>query len=297
MKIYILPVSPEFQPLPLPYIYPPHNKRDYGVEQDFTAYLARHPELVTNDPAVADWHYLGIYFTRWHLNHGNGKYGHEELRREVDRCALCPERTFAVCQHDDGPLEYPDSAVQFLASRRGSKGVDIPLMSDPHAMPIAKPEKRWLASFVGRLETQPMRREMARILGAHDFIDIRDGQWGIPYFVHQMLESYVALCPRGYGGSSFRFFEAMSLGVCPMLIGDIDNRPFKKWIDWEQASAYARTPEEAEGLLKSTAPSDWLERGERAYEIYNRDLAWGQWCRYVFKELGWRCHERIAALH
>ncbi len=70
-----------------------------------------------------------------------------------------------------------------------------------------------------------------------------------------------------------------------MLIGDTDNRPFKKWIDWDQISAYARTPEEAEGLLESTAPCDWLERGEHAYEVYHRDLAWGQWCRFVFMEL------------
>ena len=130
-----------------------------------------------------------------------------------------------------------------------------------------------------------MRYDMARVLGKHEFIDIQDGQWGTPYFTHQMLESHVALCPRGYGGSSFRFYEAMSLGVCPMLIGDIDNRPFKKWIDWDRVSAYARAPEEAEGILEATAPDEWLRRGERAREAYERDLAFGKWCRYVLKEL------------
>ena len=285
MKIHILPVSYKFQPPPLPNVYPPHNKREYGVEQDFLAYLTRTPGLITHDPHEADWHYLPIFWTWYHVPNDCGKRGREPLRQEVARRVIDPQRTFTICQFDDGPLEYPAEAVQFLASRKGDKGIDIPLMSDPHAMPAAKPGKRWLASFIGRLETQPMRYDMARILGAHDFIDIQDGNWGVSYFVNQMLESYVALCPRGYGGSSFRFFEAMSLGVCPMLIGDIDNRPFKKWIDWEKISAYAETVEEAEGLLENTAPKEWLRRGECAREVYKRDLAWGKWCRFVLKEL------------
>ena len=57
-------------------------------------------------------------------------------------------------------------------------------------------------------------------------------------FAKEILQSEIALCPRGHGGDSFRFYEAMQLGVAPLFIGDIDTRPFKSQIDWNKCSFY-----------------------------------------------------------
>jgi hypothetical protein len=43
MKIYVLPVSREFQPPALKTVYPQHNKKDYGIEQDYGEYLRKNP--------------------------------------------------------------------------------------------------------------------------------------------------------------------------------------------------------------------------------------------------------------
>jgi hypothetical protein len=100
-----------------------------------------------------------------------------------------------------------------------------------------------------------------------------------------MLRSYIALCPRGYGGSSFRFYEAMQLGVVPLLIGDIDTRPFKPFLDWDHLSLYARSVDKALGVLDSYTTDELLQFGERARRVWKERLTFGKWCRYVFKEL------------
>lgn len=224
-------------------------------------------------------------WTRYYVHHGcpetPGLFQDEIALRVID-----PACTFTICQYAFGALDCPDELVQFVTSRLGDKGIDIPLLCDPHWTPFIRPEKKWLASFIGRLDTHPaLRHDMKKLLGQHSLIDIQDGNAGERFFVNQMLQSYVALAPRGSGCTSFRFYEAMQLGVCPMLIGDIDNRPFKKWIGWEGCSAYAETIEVAMRLLEETSPREWSLRGERAKNVYNVYLAYGQWCWQVLKEL------------
>ncbi len=279
MKIYALP---EYNAPPLPNVNPQHNREDYGVEQDFREYLNLHQELLTDDLAAADWHYLPVEWTRYYVYHDCPESpGSLEVR------VLDPARTFTICQYAFGPLDCPDESVQFLASRIGDKGIDIPLLCDPHWAPFIRPEKKWLASFRGRLDTHPtLRYDMQKVLGQHKLIDIQEGiAVEERFFVDQLLESYVALAPRGSGCTSFRFYEAMQLGVCPMLIGDIDNRPFKKWIDWDMCSVYCKTVKGAERLLEDTPLKVWRMKGERAARVYREQLAYGKWCWYVLKEL------------
>jgi hypothetical protein len=80
MKIYILPVRSIFQPKLSPIKYPLHNK-DYGIEQDFLKFLYNRKNLITESLEEADWHYLPIFWTRWHLVHNYGRKGRLELQR------------------------------------------------------------------------------------------------------------------------------------------------------------------------------------------------------------------------
>jgi len=273
----ILTVDPEFQPGAMKTIYPPHNRSDYGIEQDFQGSLG----LVR---LSSGWDYLPIYWTRYHLLHDNGKTGQKALQDHVNNKIVRPEKTFTVCQYDDGPLVNLGDAILFLGSRKGQHGIDVPLMSYPHKDVSALP-KCLRASFTGRLRTHPIRSEMQRVLGQRADVDIRDASLGEKPFVDQILQSYIALCPRGYGGSSFRFFEAMQLGTVPMLIGDIDTRPFKRFLDWNSMSLYAETPEEANSLLDHHLPTKLIEMGQRARDTWYNELSFGHWWKYVFREL------------
>jgi hypothetical protein len=56
-------------------------------------------------------------------------------------------------------------------------------------------------------------------------------------FIKLALQSKFSLCPRGYGRSSFRFFESILLGSIPIYIYDDENwLPYKELIDYSKFS-------------------------------------------------------------
>lgn len=284
MKIHVLNTPGLLRPGNQSFRYPSHNE-DYGVEQDFLAFLERNPALTATSPEEADWHYLPVYWTRWHLNHNYGAEGLEELQSLVDGVVLDDARTFTVCQYDDGPVVRLGGAVRFLASRKGDEGIDIPLLSAPHRKPWFPRRKKYLASFTGRIGTHGIRRSMAEELEGRCDVFIHDGDKGARFFVDTMLASRIALCPRGYGGSSFRLFEAMQLGTVPLLLGDLDTRPFRKFLPWDDFSFYAPDASAAALILDDRDRRDLLEMGLLACRTYRQELDFGQWCKYVIKEL------------
>lgn len=284
MKIYILPTSPLLRPDSQIMQYPAHNA-DYGVEQDFLAYLNNNRQIITENPVEAEWHYLPVFWTRWHLNKNYGREGVEELQRYVDGIILDDARTFTMCQYDDGPLVDLGQVVQFLASRKTGQGIDIPLLCTHHRKPLFTPKKKFRAAFVGRLCTHPLREEMAEILKDRIDVAIYNGDIGTRAYVKTVLQSRLALAPRGYGGSSFRFYEAMQLGIAPVLIGDIDTRPFKKFIPWHEVSIFVRNINELNAALDEKNDGELAVMGDRADNLFRNHLTFQKWCPYVLKEL------------
>lgn len=284
MKIYTLPVDSKLQPESQSFTYPKHNS-NYGVEQDFIKYINKTSKLTTNMPDKADWHYLPVFWTRWHINHQYAKKGIKELQRLVNKSILNNKKTFTICQYDDGPVIDLRGVKVFLSSRKISKGEDIPLLSKNHKFPLIKPKKAYKASFIGRTSTHKIRKEMQKELNILPGVKIIDEDIGSKKYVKNILQSYIALCPRGYGGSSFRFYEAMQLGVAPMLIGDIDTRPFKKHIPWNDISFYASSTLEAKKIIKKTDKKLLKEMGKKARVVYENKLGYQKWCKYIIKEL------------
>ena len=284
MKIFVLDINKMVQPCRQEFEYPRHNK-DFGVEQDFLEFIKKNSSVIVSSPNEADWHYLPVFWTRWHLNHNYASEGLEELQRYVYDAIIDDARTFTVCQYDDGPLVDIGRTVQFLASRKTEHGNDIPLICNQHRVPFFKPKKLYRSSFVGRLGTHTIRNDMASALKGRSDVLIRDGDIGTSAFVRMVLQSYLALAPRGYGGSSFRLFEAMQLGVAPILIGDIDTRPFKRFLPWGGASIYVRSVDELIEVLDKNSDKELLEMGERAAALYIDHLTYQKWCPYVLKEL------------
>jgi len=284
MKIYILPCHKSFQPPSQPFIYPQENI-NYGIEQDFFLYLHKNKDLLTVTPSAADFHYLPIFWTRWHLNHNYGKDGINELQKEVNSSIIDENKTFTICQYDDGPLVRIGKTIQFLSSRKTKKGIDIPLLRNKLQKPLFKPKKKYLASFIGRISNHPLRKEMQADLSDSKEVYIQDGIVDTKKYINNILSSYICLSPRGYGGGSFRFYESMQLGVVPLLIGDIDTRPFKRFINWDNISYFAKNTKEIKRILISTNKTTLLRMGKEANEIYQHFLNFNNWCKYVIEEL------------
>lgn len=289
MYIYLIKTREETRPDSQVFSYPKHND-DYGVEQDFYDYLICHYPFITDDPDKALWHYLPVYWTRWHLNHDYGKTGVGELENSLADCLTDSSRTFTICQYEDGPLIPLDKTTIFYPCRKEVEGYDIPLLSRELAEPwLFKPKsKKYLASFMGRISTHPLRAQMRNELSGLKDVFVYDGNLGTSLFVRKLLQSKVALCPRGYGGTSFRFYESMQLGVPPVLISDIDTRPFKNDIDWDVCSFYVKDVKELKSLLGNMDRYDTDRMGVKAKEVWYNCLRYGVWCKYVIKTLSRR---------
>lgn len=281
MKIYIIPISKEFQPEISKITYPKHSSY-IGVERVFYNWLNKQNDILTENIEEADYCYLPVFWTNYFLNHNFAKTGMDELRDECKQ-VVCPDKTFTLCQYDDGPLVDLGNTVCFLASRTIQGAKDIPLLCSPHD--FAEKKKKYLASFVGRASTHPIRKELkSAVKHNRNFLFI-DGKWGEKVFVKAMEKSYSCLCPRGYGGGSFRFYEAMQMGVVPVHIGDIDIRPFKSQIDWDNFSFYFEDPHEAIIALERCPIERLTEMGKQAAQCYNNIFGNDNWCKYVVKEL------------
>lgn len=156
---------------------------------------------------------------------------------------------FTVCQWDDGPClgpAKPDNLVVFSLGQ--SVDVPMPLIVEDVQDKLRKvprlpfEQRAVLCSFVGSI-THPVRRRMVQELAGVDGVELHVmPQWRVDVpkeaaslFVSTTQRSKFALAPRGYGPSSFRFFEAIQLGVVPVYIHDGDNAlPFRDVVDYSR---------------------------------------------------------------
>ncbi len=92
------------------------------------------------------------------------------------------------------------------------------------------------------------------------------------HYLDVCMKSRFMLCPRGQGASSIRLFDAMQMGVAPVIISD-------KWIrpegpDWKSFAVFVAEKDLAR-LPELIAPYDsrWREMGQLAR------TAWEKWFR------------------
>jgi len=288
MKIRPLAVAPVFQPQAVNFVSPPHNEQ-WNVCRDFEAWLHSKPDLLTDNPNEADWEYLPLYWNSVYINHQWGEGMQPELQREIERLVSRNRPTFTICEYDIRQMQpHLDLCGMqvFTASRRGADtGIDIPLLCTPHTVPASAPDKRWRASFIGNLDTWGIRSGMHDEIGDLSDVWLSHDNRGTGFFVDLMLASYIALAPRGHGGQSFRFYEAMQLGTVPLYVSDLDCRPFRRWIDWDACSLYVPSLDGLRGVVLNACKERLLKMGANAAQVYREHLAYGQWCRYVIKEL------------
>jgi hypothetical protein len=296
MRIKLLTPQPEYQEPAQSFVWPPRNREpnwDFGVEQDWSRWLHSHPDLLAERDA--DWACLDLWWNRWFLgkNDEDGHWGGSQAHRaalqdEIDRLwNLWRGPWFTVAEADIRVLQpYLDlhGLVVFTASRRAaSDDIDIPLLSAPH--PQSRVTKKWLACFLGHMQTDGIRTRMGEALAGRADCRIEHANHGPDEFARAIQESYIALAPRGQGAQSFRFYEAMQLGVVPLYLSDLDARPFKRWIDWERCSLHRTGTDGLGDYLDRLDRPELLEMGQRAGQVYHEHLGYGRWCQYVIKEL------------
>ena len=116
-------------------------------------------------------------------------------------------------------LTQPNGAVEAAAADPGAPGVAAASI---------------LGSFVGSVSRTPVRRALlalrdpdlrladntAAFVGAVRGGDTATVDGLRQAYARTLLDSRFVLCPRGYGASSIRLFEAMQLGRAPVILSD-----------------------------------------------------------------------------
>lgn len=158
---------------------------------------------------------------------------------------------FTVAQYDDGPLlKLPENTIVYGAC---SGNIPIPLIYQDINNTLQSftkktfLEKNILCSFIGNITSNNVEPNVRKLMfdtlqHNPNFVMINSGGWTPSVsmnmqqlFIYKTINSKFALAPRGYGRSSFRFFECFQLGTIPIYIwNDINWLPFQDIIDYDR---------------------------------------------------------------
>lgn len=164
--------------------------------------------------------YLPIFWTAYWVNNGYAtkERGRNHLQRFIDSLPR-DKKYFTICQYDDGPIvDFKDLDITVFGMSGGRIDYPIPLLCQPHGYKFDC-KRDIFASFVGG-DTHPIRKELVKQFdGKKDcFVSLK--KLPLKEYCNIMARSVFALCPRGYGKSSFRIVEAIQYGAIPVYVSD-----------------------------------------------------------------------------
>ncbi len=248
--MYVIDIPNYFRPK-TSIVYPPFKNGNYMEEYYYNYFLK------TNILSVlGNWAYIPVFWTNIQ-NHPNFKnmaqiYS-QKLRQALEKHHKEHPNTkyFTVVQHDDGILiPLPQYVIENLTIFGACTGtVPLPLIYEDRTSQLitlkqkltqnSQPE--YLASFVGS-ETHPIRQTLVQLFQKNPTFNIQTKQiWtnavleqSAENFIRTTLNSRFCLAPRGYGRSSFRFFESILLGIPPVYIWDD-----KEWLPYKNNLDYS----------------------------------------------------------
>lgn len=264
--------------------YPPFKNGLY-LEEYFLA-------KILNDNVRVKRKFIPILWTNFQIE-GWFEYKKYEMQQALDdwiKNNPSENGYFAVVQYDDGPkLNIPSDTIIYGACYGN---IPIPLIYEDINNTLENKikkkfnDKSILCSFVGNITSNHVkpnvRQEMINMLSNNsDFKIINSGGWTPEVnstlqniFIETTINSKFALSPRGYGRSSFRFFECFQLGTIPIYIwNDINWLPFQNIINYNNLCIVIHISElnKLHSILLSITE-----------DKYNNMLAYYQTIKYLF---------------
>jgi len=217
----------DFRP-PQPYPYPIHQKGPL-IEEYFHEHY---------NGSGCSFEYIPIFWTNIYMImvKDRRKKPPVSLQTKLDLLDKS-KKYFTIVQNDRGLKENaPDNVLVFGAG--GGGHIPIPLLCDDH--PIQAKERDIFASFTGIIDSKAndnhgVRSKMRDVLFTSQSAGFyyTESNDDISTFEDMMNRSIFALCPRGFGKTSFRMYEAIQMGCIPVYIYDDPWLPYKHKINWE----------------------------------------------------------------
>ena len=275
--------------------YPPYHQGEYLEEYFFKYYLKKLEEF-----KKIKHQYLPIFWTDIYL------YSPSLLNDlQEDLNSLDPDSYyFTVSQHDDAPYQnLPKNTLNFSAGGNIENIIPIPLICSP-ILNMEIKEKDIFCSFVGSI-TAPapkwgkisynLRIQMLEnLVNNKDYI-LKPKNWGPnvekkrqDLFLDLTSRSKFTLCPRGYGATSFRLYEAIQLKSVPVYIYyEKPHLPFSKKIDWEKIAVLidSKNMNTIDQKLKSISDEKYNEMISYGQEIYLKYFTLEGMCNGILETL------------
>jgi hypothetical protein len=226
---YLIELFSKYRPSPKYPTYPPYHEGLYLEDYFFDKFVKSDIQL--------DRYYIPVFWTTCYVD---GCFlGLQEIINSLDP----NKKYFTVAQHDDAIREkLPSDTISFNAGGNGG-GIPIPLICSPIPEKYKQNvEKDIFCSFVGSI-THPIRANMCNVLSGDPKYKIYAknhspavSESDFTNFVNITSRSIFSLCPRGYGRSSFRLYEAIQLKSIPVFVYDYKWCPFEEDLDWNSFS-------------------------------------------------------------
>ena len=224
--------------------------------------------------------YIPIFWTNIYLNSGTDlTKAVFELQGVLNETLTPDGKYFTICQHDDAPMNIipPNTMVFSAGGNKQGPGINpIPLLCGPLVKQETK-EKEFLASFVGST-THPVRSKMIDVLKDKSDVYLSTKGWEntmsvncVEDFINASLKSKFVLCPRGYGLSSFRLYEAMQLDAVPVYISDHFWKPFTYELNWDEFCVTIKEEQipDIHSILQSISDEQYESMKQKIKEVYN----------------------------
>jgi len=287
MPLPIVPLGNEFRP-PTSIVYPPFKNGKY-MEEYFYEFALTHQATI---------HTEYVYIPVWWTNLLATDIADLQVKL-LEACAEYPvdTRFFTIVQADLGTgFVLPPNTLVFGAC---TGDIPLPLLYEDKNKTLLRtprlPIKKYVASFVGTYNTHPLRMEMFQTLGRKPKIQCAaKGVWtnqvsqhDATTFVQTTLQSKFCLAPRGFGRSSFRFFEAMLLDTIPVYFwDDVEWLPYKEILDYSKfaLSIPKHRIQEAYQMMTSVPSSTYANMVEELKRVRHYFTLEGM-CEYIIQKI------------
>ena len=235
-------------------------------------------EYITTHEIDTEYVYIPVFWTNLQNHPGFVREKYDALLQHVLKDFPPNTKFMTIVQHDDGPkLTLPKKTLVFGAC---TGSIQLPLIYEDRSDRLLKTprvHKDQLASFVGTV-THPIRQDMINMIdGRSDITCYTLVTWSptvseqaAEVFVNETNRSKFCLAPRGYGRSSFRFFEAMLLDTVPVYFwDDIEWLPYKEHIDYRSFSVSISKKEigKTYEILSSISEEKYAKMVKRLQEV------------------------------
>jgi len=222
--------------------YPPYHKGKYLEQTFLNFYIQNLKEFEKLKHTFIPVYWTDLYLSKPFLR--------GELQKELHQLDK-NGYYFTVSQHDDAPAEYlPPNTINFSAGGNIPNTIPIPLIAS-RIPNITSVDKDIFCSFVGSVSepsssfgyiAHKVRMDMLEALVDKKEYILKPKHWSPDIkkqredlFLDLTSRSVFTLCPRGYGATSFRLYEAMQLNSIPVYIyHKKPHLPFEDKINWKE---------------------------------------------------------------